>query len=547
MSAHDTGNSLTRRQSLRFAGALTLINTGSGILNAGGGILADSSGGATAVTGTDLPADQVYQTAGFGNTAVIPVAATWTGTPSTPMAAVVTPGTYTPAGGTSWQNIPGGSGSITVPAGGPYSLAFQDVATGVRWRSTQNIFVGQCWGVYGQSNSLYWTYNQNSYLPLIAYNPLARRQIGGGWFPVAGGAAGDTTIYPPATWNQGQPGETDSHNSQATGVFANQLIAGSGGKPVGLHWAGYNGVPASNYDPATGADWNLIVGNGSATGYWNGPAYAFDLRGIIRIQGENDASSTITISQFGGRLTNELNGWKAKTNRYDGSFRMGIVLLGPDDASYGTVGNFGLMRAAMIAWIDANASNGAFMAANAIDVGLRDNIVHYADVHEARLSCRYALTALIASGFPVSGSTGAFVTGAGPRITGYTRSGATITASFAMDGATGFVTGDGGTTGAGLGGFEAFTSGGGSVAIASTAFAGTTIVLTFSDAPTAATVATIKHQMQNEPYGMGGYNSGASPVTPGMPVASSIPYGNNIVPGDTIGLPIWPHAAMTVT
>ncbi len=530
---------------------MVTINTGTSILNAGSGIAADGhAAGASAVTGTDLPTDQVYQPAGFGSTVQIVVAASWTGTPATPQAAIVTPGTTTPVTGTAWQNIPGGSGTITAPAGGPYSLAFQDAYSGVQWRSSKNFFVGQCWGIYGQSNAGYWEMPGNQVeISLTPVNARTRRQNGGGWFVVSAANSDVAHYSTPYPWTA-QAGDICVFNGEAPGIFADQILAITG-NPVGLHWYEQFGEPATYFDPATGAGWNAMVGNGAATGAWNNPSYAFDLQGIIRIQGESDTGNSTLIAAFPGHLSAELAAWKVKTGRSDGSFKFGVCSLGPQSGYPGTQsGNFGLLRAAQIAWVDANTSAGAFYAGNPIDVRLRDGEVHWYDVDEDRMAKRFALTATIAAGATVSGSAGAFVTGAGPRITGYVQSGATITASLAMDGATALVMGDGSTTGANIvsgNSFQFFTSGGGAVAPTASAFSGSNIVFTFADTPTAASVVTAQHCMADAPYGMSGYNAGTSPVTPGSPVLSAIPYGNNIVPGDTIGLPIWPHGPMAVT
>ena len=67
-----------------------------------------------------------------------------------------------------------------------------------------------------------------------------------------------------------------------------------------------------------------------------------------------------------------------------------------------------------------------------------------------RLGYRIAVTTAIALGRTVVGSVGPFTTGAGPRVTGITRSGNVLTLTVGdMDGSTALVTGDGGTSGIG--------------------------------------------------------------------------------------------------
>src|SRR4051812_38253576 len=94
--------------------------------SAGGGGGTPSTG-ADAITGVDLPSDQIYQASGLGGpAALIPVSALYAGATGIIQASVVTFGTSTLAPGATWQTISasGGvaSGAISVPRGGPYAL-----------------------------------------------------------------------------------------------------------------------------------------------------------------------------------------------------------------------------------------------------------------------------------------------------------------------------------------------------------------------------------------------------------------------------------------
>lgn len=512
------------------------------------------AGGAASIIGVDAPPDQIYQAAGlFGPQAQVAVAATYTGTPGVIQATVFPFGGTGPAHGATWQALPasGGiaSGTISVPRGGWYALAFRDTASSARWTSQRRISVGTTGAFYGQSNMVKLMTLQSTYEP---FEPLARRQCGGGWNVVSNSSSDNPlpTVGSPVFAGitnaglqaiAGEIGE-NQRGSACTGTAAammsKRLLASTGG-PVGFHSYYAVGTSTAYWNPATGQGWDIMLGNtGSGrTGLFNKAPYTCAPSFCVRYQGEDDANAA-RYAGFIAALTTERDAWWALSARDTNTFRMGLVTLG--SSSGYVAGYFGQIRAKALAFI-GDAANGAFLAGNPVDLALDDN-VHINTASAARLGYRIAVATARALGRPVSGSTGAFTTGSGPRVTEITRSGNVLTLTAGdMDGGTGLVTGDGGTSGAALTGFRVWTGRASGVPISgaavggimpvSTAISGSTIVLTL---PTGtAYPISLDNQMGDAPYGM--------PLLP-----ARIPYGNNLVPGDTLGMPLRPFAAITV-
>ena len=522
--------------------ALLLNAAGSVILSSAGAAIAVgvvSGSGALSLQGVDLPSDQIYQSAilGGGSASVI-IQVSYTGATSTIQASAI-PFGAAGVGGATWQplTVVGGtaSGSVTVPRGGPYAVVIRDSGSGASWTSGQRFYVGDNGAFYGQSNMLHlFGSGAGGY---ESSQPLGRRQAGVGW-NVISNSPGETFPAVPNTVYGGKtnpalglPGEPQGSvtQGQSMGWLAKRIIAQSG-SPFGIFPYAVPGTDTTFWAPGSGTGWTTMLGGAGVVGIFNAAPYTFDACFAVRYQGENNGSAG-GVAAFPAALIAERNGWWSATGRDAGSFRFGIVSLGPS-AGYGAVGTFGQLRAAALAFI-ADPANGAYYAGNPIDGTLPvGETVHLDQPSLVRLAYRIALTTAIALGHSVIGNTGVFTTGAGPRVTSISRSGNVLLLTVGdMDGATSLVTGDGGTTGTGLGGFRVYNSAGVSVPVGATLIAGSVIRLTLP--PGVSYPVSIDHQMGDAPYGQ-------------PPVAAQIVYGNNVVPGDTIGAPLWPFSGYTV-
>ena len=359
---------------------MSLLTNASGaiIVLAGGSAIAVGDG-AGAVTGFNLPPDQIYQsTALGGSSGQVAVSTTYTGTAVAVQGNVLPFNGVAPAG--SWQDlsVSGGvaNGPVTVPRGGPYAVTIRDSGSGVSWTSGQRIYVGDNGAFYGQSNMFHlFTASAGGY---EASQPLGRRQAGAGW-NVISNAVGETfpttppTVYGgktnPALGLPGEPAGSSAGSAtqgQAVGWMAEKIIAATG-SPLGIFPYAASGTATTSWDPATGSCWATMLGSGSSPGIFNSSPYTFDASFAVRYQGENN-STAAGVSAFPAALTAERNGWWAATGRNASSFRFGLVTLGPSQG-YGAVGTFGQLRAAALAFI-ATAANGAYYAANPIDAVL---------------------------------------------------------------------------------------------------------------------------------------------------------------------------------
>ena len=519
-----------------------LANASGAIIVLTGGAAIAVGGGAVAIVGVELPPDQIYQAGGLsGAAAQVSLSATYTGSAGTVQGGVVAFGTATRVG--AWQTLAAAGGTaagmVSVSRGGPYAVTVQDAGTGVAWTAGQRVYVGDNGVFYGQSNMFHlFSAGVGGY---EASQPLGRRQAGAGWNVITN-AVGETfsttppTVYggkvDPALGLTGEPALSASGSvtqGQAMGWMAERIIHNTG-SPLGCFPYAASGTDTSYWAPGSGSGWATMLGVSGSRGIFNSAPYAFDASFAVRYQGENNSSVAGTAA-FPAALVAERNGWWAATGRSAASFRFGVVSLGPSQG-YGVAGTFGQLRAAALAFIAA-AANGAYYAGNPIDGVLPGSeTVHIDQASLVRLAFRIALTTSIALGRTVVGSTGAFTTGAGPRITGITRSGNVLVLAVGdMDGSTALVTGDGGTSGSGIGGFRVFDSIGMPVAIASTAIVAASVRLTL---PAGVSYPiNVDHQMADAPYGQ-------------PPVAAQIVYGNNLVPGDTIGAPLWPSAPVSV-
>ena len=495
--------------------------------------------GATSITGTDAPPDQIYQVTSLaGASAQVAAQAAYVGPAGTIQATVYAFGSSaTIPPGAAWQTMAAASGVasglVTVPRGGPYALTFKDTTSGVAWVSAKRIYAGDNGMFYGQSNMLH-IFN-NTTPSYQASQPTGRKQAGGGWNVITNAGGETFPLTPPTVFGGivnpalGITGELAGSKTFGASMayLAVKIIANTVG-PFGLFPYAVAGTDHIYWAPNTGAGWVSMLGvAGSSTGIWNKPPYAFDAAFAVRYQGESSASAPLRAS-FYAALGNELAGLLAATGRTTSNFRYGLVSLGSTAAGSG-YGPLASRRADVLAFIAANAPC-AYYAGNPVDLTMADGI-HLDGAGLNHLAYRIALTSSIALGRTVAGSTGNFITGAGPKVTGISRSGAVLTLTVGMDGSTALLTGDGGTSGSTAAGFIVLDSGGGPVSISSVAFSGASIVLTLASVPTLP--LTISHQMADAPYG--------SP-----PVAAQVIYGNNTVPGDSIGAPLWPFAPVSV-
>ena len=485
-----------------------------------------------------IPADQIYQTTAVsGASAAVAISTPYTGAQTSIEAAAADFGTSRLAAGGAWQGIAAGggaaSGTVAVPAGGPYAAMFRDSADGVARVAPTRFFVGDCGVLYGQSNMAHFFQGGFDYIPS---QPRARKQGGGGWNLLTNSQEENPLPRVPDTAYrgivnpafEGIPGESQFSrtNKEAIGRYAEWFITHTG-RPHGVFPYAVDNTDASYWRPGSGAGWQAMLGSE----VFRRAPFTFDASFAIRAQGENAVAGDGANGAPGlaAALVAERNGWWAATGRNATSFKFGVVTLG-STTGYGVPGYFGRARAVALAFI-LDPANGAYYAGNPIDCTLNDS-VHWNDSSLVQMGFRYALTSARALGRPVSGSTGAFTTGAGPRVTGITRSGTVRTLAVGdMDGSTALLTGDGGTTGASAGGFRVFNALGGAVAISSVAFSGAAVVLTLP-AGTAFPV-TVDHCMADAPYG--------SP-----PVPAQVVRGNNNTPGTSFGSPLWPFAAVSV-
>jgi len=460
---------------------------------------------ATSLTVSDYLADRIFQR--VGTSKAVPVTGTSNGD-AAQVRAVNMDGT--PA--TAWETMPvtGGaySGLLTVPQGGFYKLQARDaVNTALIANGTNKFAVGVLVGMIGQSNMVRLSELHGGY-PLVDLK--TRRFANGAWSFV--GNYNLSEQYPPNTTVNvyGANYQFPSPNGDGITYFVNYLRAALG-VPVGTFEYAVSGSPLSGWVPG-GQQYNTFTSAITASGG--------DCEAAIFLQGEQDAVLGTSGAAYQAGVQSLLDGVRNLVGRDSTNFHFGVVLVGPG-AGFAPAGRLGAIRKAQLDFVAANT--GAFVCGIATDADLAGDSIHFNTESQIRQGYRYALG--------MANRLGALPYGAqGPRITGATRSGVTVTVAIAQNGGTQLLDGAGGN-GFALTGFRVFNNGA-PVTISSTAISGNSVVLTLASAPGGA--VTLDYAMADAPFG-------------GTFVPAASLYDNRTVPGDSLGLPLQPCAAITVT
>lgn len=459
---------------------------------------------ATSMTLTDVMIDRIFQRVGTSKS--ITVAGTVAGPCSQVQGRV--------AGG-AWavlQNNPTGgvySGLLPVTQGGWHTLQVQDsVNTTIGASGTAKFGVGVMVALLGQSNMA------NMFTQVSQYflsDNKTRKYKAGTWGHVGNYDGTDTFQAGTPYTTYGATYTAVSPMGDSLTLFANAMRSGINA-PVGVFPHAVGGSTIASWQPSGGANWNTFAADLAASGG--------DCEAAIFLQGENDAQAGTSSASYQSSLLNVLNGLKSATGRNSSNFHFGVVALGPG-TTYAAEGNMGIIRAAHLDFVAAHASDGVYLAACAHDMDLGGSNIHFSGLE--RIAKRYAKGLLNRFGILVHGAQG-------PKITSATRSGAVVTVHITHNGGTSLADGTGGS-GSALLGFRVYDAGS-LCTISSTAISGNTVVLTLSATPAGA--VTMDYAMANAPYGA-------------TTALASVVYDNDTVPGDTLGLPLQPHALMAVT
>lgn len=426
-----------------------------------------------------------------------------TGAPITPWAAAATSaaGAFT--------------GSHSVPQGYLYKLQARKAAnSGVVTTGANQFSVGPRGALIGQSNMRFLSESVLNY-PLVDWR--GRRFKSNGTWDYCG-AADPTGAIAPGTNALGTGGYAGNPNVVGTGDrgdgiahFVNRFTAGAG-LPIGTFEYAVTGSSIEQWQIG-GNCWTPFAAAITAAGG--------DFEYVIWLQGENNTGTSMTT--YKANLLNLLNNCRTLAGRNASNFHFGVVLLGPATTYYGAEGNGGLVRKAQLEFIAENANNGVFMAGSAHDTNLAGDGVHFNAVSQIRQGKVYALgLQRRLAGLPYGVE--------GPKITGATRSGSVITVVVQHSHGTALLDGAGGSGGALLG-WRVFDNGA-AATISATAISGNAVVLTLAAPPSGP--VTLDYCMTNAPFG-------------GTTAPASVVYDNDTVPGDTLGLPLQPCAAITVT
>jgi hypothetical protein len=270
----------------------------------------------------------------------------------------------------------------------------------------------------------------------------------------------------------------------------------------------------------TGANWDAMAAAVAAAGG--------DFEAAIWHQGESNANGTTTASMVTklGTLHSKLKTLNGRTNA---NFRFGVASLGVGSFGGSVEGDFGRMREAHRQY--ANNTAGAFYYATA-HTGYTGDGVHLTAASISEIDRRGARN-LIAS-------LGVGTVSVGPRVTGATRDGQNVILAIAHSGGTLLTDGAGGT-GTALTGFQIYDDGasGAVIEVSATSFpSASSISLTMATTPVGP--LRVAYAMANNPH-----NTGNSAT--GVPIAASIPCDNATYHNSTVGCPLQPFAAISVS
>lgn len=476
-----------------------------------------SNGGAAgSLALVEFANQKVYQR--VGTSKIISVAFTFTGSPALIQARVLND--VTSAVVVDWttisQNPTGtsGAGPLNVPQGGWYRIELRcGVNTGLVSAGSNKFGVGMVIALIGQSNM----HNRPSTgvkRPLgdvrsVHFNTSnAYARIGNINDTKSANLESDQAGY-------GSPSVTIQSAVNGDGfVYIGNLISQNLNMPVCIIERAVGGSDIASW-MAGQTNWTTFAAAVAAAGG--------DFELCVLQLGESDANlmSTATMVTRLGQLQGQL---KSLTGRNDSNLHFGIVPLGIGSYLGSSEGEFGNMRAAHVQY--ANNTAGAFLWSSAHDTYTSDG-VHIVAEGFSRVDRRGVKSFLARLGIGVSG--------AGPRITGATRTGTTVTATVAHAGGSALLDGGGGN-GAALTGFQFFDAGAAGAEISyTTSIVNSTIVFTLASPPVGA--LTMAYAMMNNPHS-------ASATT--APTLSSVVYDNATYYNSTIGCPLQPLAAIAV-
>lgn len=378
-------------------------------------------------------------------------------------------------------------------------------------------------GMIGQSNMVHLSAETGT-SHYYTTNPLAKRWAAGaltniGWCDLTGHVAPGTAY---SVWGSSPYASGFTHNPPGgDGIcnFVNQVAGTTNAALTTFEYAVIGSSIQTWIDDGTSNNWKAFHDAVVASGK--------PLTHVIWLQGEDNANQGTTSAQYQSYLRQLHNQLLSLSGVSASQFYFGIVVLGPG-TTYAPEGAMGVIRQAQLAYV-ANATNvGAYIAGVATDSNLAGDAIHFDDPSQARMGLRYAKTVNAWA----KGGAGA----QGPKIptNGANRSGVTVTVTVQHAGGTALKDGAGGTAAPALG-FRFFDAGAAGAQIAYTASSITgpnTIQLTLASTPVGA--LTMDFGMANAPFG-------------GTTAPASVIYDNDTVPGDTLGLPLQPCAAITVT
>lgn len=475
--------------------------------------------GVTVALVSDVKNQQVYQR--VGTSKQVPVAVTYSGgQPSAIEARVVDATTF--AAASAWQVIDpapangAGAGLLTVPQGCWYLLEVR-AAGGAVTRGVNKFGVGAVIGLIGQSNMVNFVGSGDTY-------PVGH----------------PNSIYFSATSTYLRIGNTSTTNPPNHPTSTGNMVSGSvrGGGPVYLAnmLTMELGVPVLLVDKPVGgsniASWtDGTVGNNWSEFKDKLILAGGDMEACFWYQGESNAynATEAYMQERWGVLYAQC---LAQTGRTTDTFKMGMISLGPGSYVGSTEGEFGQFRVWQRDY--SKAAPGWFYAAAAHASGSSTDHVHVGGhANRGRYMARSYL-ALKGYGVP----------GAGPFITGATRSGLVVTLAVTHSGGTALKDGASGT-GSALTGYRFFDAGAGGAQIAytATAIVDNSIQITLASAPIGA--LTFDYAITDVPHGAY-YDNGSGDKGMTFDAATCV-YDNVAMPNMTYGFPLQPCAAMAVT
>jgi hypothetical protein len=470
---------------------------------------------ATSVTVDDYLNYRVFQRVGTSKAITIsgtyagsPAALEWrvvdhtTGSPMSTWATLVS----SPTGGTF-------SASATVPQGGWYKMQVRcSTNKNVIGSSSNKLGVGVVIAMVGQSN-------MENRRGTGSKRPLGDKRAVYFRDTLVWDRIGNINDSGPVNTESGDAGygsptiNADSNGDGFT-YYAN-LISQGLNLPVCLFEFANSGASITTWISGQSHWTNFVTRSGLAGG---------DFELALWHQGESDAH-TMSKATYKSNLATLHTQFKTLTGRTNSNFKLAIIGLGIGSYASSTEGEFGKIRTAHLEYTQENA--GCYYSTSAHDTYTGDGVHLGADSFN-KISRRDAKSALY-----YIGNIGA--PASGPKATSATRSDAVITVNLAHTGGSTLTDGTGGS-GTALTGFEVFDNG--VAATISSAIIGSSNTLTITLASVPTGPVTIQYAMMNNPHS-------ANATT--APTLSTIVYDNALYYNSTIGCPLQPFAAMSVT